>query len=172
MAMRRQSFGWLVPTVAAVLLSAASAHAQVGMTLKPIPAAECQKLAAQAQEATGIKATAAEDDFTDLTSGVDGRSCHISGSASDLAIAAPAELMEKAAKPFAGWKSEATRSADGPNGGEKGYVMGNRIATIQVNWEPGPGVVCSDKLPLSSCTITPQQKLWNVVIDVVEQSAK
>lgn len=171
MAMRRCFQVWGPATVAIALLSSPT-NAQVGTTLKPIPAAECQKLAAQTQAATGFKAAASEDDFTDITNNVDGRSCHISGSASDLAIAGPAELMAKAATPFAGWKSEAARDADGPNGSEKGYVSGNRIATIQVNWEPGPGAVCSDKQPLSACKITPQQKLWTIVIDVVEQAAK
>ena len=171
MAMPRCFPIWLPAAVAIALLSS-PIQAQVGTTLKPIPAAECQKLSAQMQTATGFKATASEDDFTDITSGVDGRSCHISGSASNLAIADPAELMAKAAQPFADWKSEAARDDNGPNGSEKGYVSGNRIATIQVNWEPGPGVSCSDKQPLSACKITPQQKMWTVVIDVVEQTAK
>ena len=151
---------------------ATPAHAQTGMTLRPIPAAECQSLAAQTQQAVGIRTAASEDDFTDLASNIDGRSCHIAGSASNLAIATPAELMGKVAAVFPGWNSEAARDAEGPTGAEKGYVNGNRIATIQVSWEPGPGAACSDKEPLSSCNIAPQQKLWNVVIDVVERSAK
>lgn len=163
-------------TVAAIaaagLLGAAQAHAQAGMSLRPIPAAECQALAAQTQQAAGIRTTASEDDFTDLTSNTDGRSCHIAGSASNLGVANPAELIGQLAKIFPGWTSEAARDAEGPSGGEKGYVNGNRIATIEVSWEPGPGASCSDKESLSACNISPQQKLWNVVIDVVERGAR
>ena len=141
-------------------------------TLKPIPAAECQKFASQAQDAIGFPMKASEDDFTDLTDGSDGRSCHISGSASDQTYGAPAEPVAKLAKLFGDWKGDPARDADGPGGSEKGYVAGNRIATIQVNWEPGPGVVCSDKQPLSACNIRPQQKLWSAVIDIVEKAGK
>jgi hypothetical protein len=41
-----------------------------------------------------------------------------------------------------------------------------------VSWEPGPGVVCSDKAPLSACKILPQQKLWTAIVDIVEKPAK
>ena len=154
------------------LFAAASAQAQQGASLRPIPAAECQQLAAQTQQATGIRTTASEDDFADLTDGADGRSCHIAGSATGQAIVTPGELIAKVGTIFAGWRNDPSRDADGPNGGEKGYVNGSRIATVEANWEPGPGVTCSDKEPLSSCKITPQQKQWNVVIDVVEKSGK
>jgi hypothetical protein len=110
---------------------------------------------------------AGEDDFTDLSDGSEGRACHIQGSASDQTFAAPGDLVAKLATALPGWRSESSRDADGPGGSEKGYVNGNRIATIQVSWEPGPGVACSDKEPLSACKISPQQKLWTAIIDIV-----
>lgn len=136
-------------------------------TLQPIPAAECQKFAGQAHDATGFSMTASEDDFTDLTDGSDGRACHISGSASDQTYASPAELMAKIAKVFGDWKDDPARADDGPGGAEKGFVNGVRVATVDVSWEPGPGVSCSDKQSLADCKITPQQKLWTVIIDIV-----
>jgi hypothetical protein len=157
--------------LALALGGALAARAQ-DATLQPIPAAECQKFASQTQDATGFPMKASEDDFTDLTDGSDGRSCHISGSASDQAFAAPGDLMAKIAKVFGDWKDEPTRDAEGADGAEKGLVSGNRIATIQVSWEPGPGVVCSDKQPLSACKILPQQKLWSAVVDIVVKPAK
>jgi hypothetical protein len=141
-------------------------------TLQPIPVAECQKFATQTQDALGFAMKASEDDFTDLIDGSDGRSCHISGSASDQAFAGPADVIAKLAKVFGDWRDEPARAADGPGGAEKGYVSGSRIATIQVSWEPGPGVVCSDKAPLSACKILPQQKLWTAIVDIVEKPAK
>ncbi len=168
MTVRNQLPIWLGVALGYALFAAPAAWAQ-GATLRPIPAAECQQLAAQVSQATGIRATASEDDFTDLADGADGRSCHISGSASGLGIASPAELMAKAASPFATYRDEPSRAADGPNGSEKGYVSGSRVATIEAHWEPGPGTNCSEKEPLSSCNISPQQKTWNVVVDVVEK---
>ena len=141
-------------------------------TLEPIPPAECQKFATQTQDALGFAMTAAEDDFTDLTDGSDGHSCHISGSASDQTYAGPGDLVAKIAKVFGDWRDDPARAADGPDGVEKGLVSGNRIATIQVSWEPGPGVACSDKQPLSSCKILPQQKLWTAIVDIVVKPGK
>jgi hypothetical protein len=148
-----------------------SAHAQ-GDVLQPIPAAECQKFATLVQDAAGFAMKASEDDFTDLTDGSDGRSCHISGSASDQTYAGSAELMAKIAKVFGDWKDDPARAAGGPDGAEKGLVSGNRVATIDVSWEPGPGVACSDKEPLSACKILPRQKLWNAIVDIVMKAGK
>jgi hypothetical protein len=157
--------------IALGLAGIASAYAE-DVTLQPIPAAECQKFAAQTQVAVGFAMNAGEDDFTDLTDGSDGRACHIAGSASDQTYAAPADLIAKIAKVFGDWRDDPVRAADGADGAERGLVNGNRIATIQVSWEPGPGVACSDKQPLSACKILPQQKLWNAIVDIVVKRGK
>jgi hypothetical protein len=149
----------------------AAAHAQ-GATFQPIPAGECQNFAVQIQNAIGFAAKASEDDFTDLTDNSDGRSCHISASASGQSFAAPANLLAGIAKVFPGWTDDPARGADGPSGAEKGFVNGSRIATVDVSWEPGPGVTCSDKEPLSACNIQPQQKLWNVTVDIIQKAGR
>jgi len=158
--------------LALMLCGTASAQTPDAPALAPIPAAECQKFAGQIQTATGFKMTAGEDDFTDLSDGAEGRSCHITGSASDQAFATAGELVTKIAAVFGEWRDDPNRAADGPDGAERGYVNGPRIATIDASWEPGPGVICSDKQPLSACHILPQQKLWNVVVDIVEKAGK
>lgn len=140
-----------------------------GAALHPIPPAECQSFATQVQNAIGMAAKAGEDDFTDLIDRSEGRSCHISASASGQAIGAPAELMAKIAPLFTGWQDDPARGESGPAEADKGFVKGNRIAAVDVSWEPGPGASCSDKEPLSACNITPQQKLWTVTIDIVEK---
>jgi hypothetical protein len=152
--------------LAVALTSVTGARAQTGATLRPIPAAECQQLAAKAQAAIGIPTKAGEDDFSDVVARAEGRSCHITGSASNLSMGSAAELMTKLGGVFSDWREDSSYAADGPDGSEKGYTNGTRIATVQVSWEPGPGVACSETQPLSACKITPQQKLWNVVIDV------
>lgn len=162
----------LAAGIGAVGVGAAGTARAQSAALRPIPAAECQNFTAQTKAATGFAMAASEDDFTDLTDGSDGRSCHIQGSASDQAYAVPTELADKIATVFAGWRDDPARTADGPGGIEKGLVNGNRIATIQVSWEPGPGAVCSDKEPLSACKISPQQKLWTAIVDIVVKGGK
>jgi len=175
MAMRCRLGMWLGLTLSAGLLGSAiavpGARAQEG-TLQPIPAAECQQFAAQTQGAVGFAMKASEDDFTDLTDGSDGRSCHIAGSAADQTYGSANDLIAKIATVFGGWRADPARDAAGADGAEKGLVNGNRIATIEVSWEPGPGVTCSDKQPLSACNILPQQKLWTAMIDIVVKPGK
>jgi hypothetical protein len=137
--------------------------------MHPIPPAECQTFAGQVQAAVGFPAKASEDDFTDLADRSEGRSCHIAASASGQAFGAPAELMAKVAPLFASWKEDPARGDSGPAEIEKGFTSGNRLAAVDVGWEPGPGVSCSDKEPLSACNIQPQQKLWTVTVDIVEK---
>jgi hypothetical protein len=148
------------------------AAAQEAATLHPIPAAECRQFAGQIQGAIGFTTQASEDDFSDLLDGAEGRSCHIAGSAANQSYGAPGELMAKVAAVFSAWRDDPARSADGPGGTEKGFVSGSRIATVEISWEPGPGANCSDKAPLSACNITPQQKMWNVIVDIVEKAGK
>jgi hypothetical protein len=139
-------------------------------TLKPIPAADCQKFATQLQDAIGIPMKANEDDFSDINTGADGRSCHIQGSASDKTFVSPDEVMGKMAKAFGDWHEDPERADSGPDGADDGFTSGNRIAVLGVSWEPVPGVTCSDKEPLSACKITPQQRLWTATADIVEQA--
>ena len=140
--------------------------------LKPIPAEECRKFATQLQDATGIPMKADEDDFSDINTGADGRSCHIMGSASDKTFANPDEVMDKMAHVFDGWLDDPERADSGPDGADKGLTKGNRLAVLGVSWEPGPGIMCSDKEPLSACKILPQQRLWTAMVDIVERAGK
>jgi len=162
----------LAAALALGLCWAQRAGAQGAPAMHPIPAAECQTFASQIQAAIGFAAKATEDDFTDLTDGSEGRSCHISGSTSGQAFAAPTELLAKLAPVFSGWQDDPARADSGPAEADKGFVSSNRIAAVAVSWEPGPGASCSDKQPLSACNITPQQKLWTVTVDIVEKAAK
>ena len=161
----------LAAGVTAGWLALGAAGAQ-DTALQPIPAADCQKFASQIQDAAGFSMKTGEDDFTDLTDGSEGRSCHISGSASGQAYASAGDLIDRIAKVFGDWRDEPARASGGADGAEKGLSNGNRIATIEVSWEPGPGVTCSDKQPLSACKILPQQKLWNAVVDIVVKGGK
>jgi hypothetical protein len=140
--------------------------------LKPIPAGECQQIASQLQTATGIPMKAGEDDFSDINTGEDGRSCHITGSASDKTFANPDELMDKMTQVLAGWSDDPERADSGPDGADKGLTKGNRLVVLGVSWEPGPGLNCSDKAPLSACKILPQQRLWTATADIVEKAGK
>jgi hypothetical protein len=147
----------------------AAADAQ---TLRPIPPVDCQNFAVQVQNTIGFAAKAEEDDFTDLTDRSEGRSCHISASASNQPYAGPADLMTKLATVFGGWQDDPARAESGPAEADKGFVNGSRIAAVEVSWEPGPSATCSDKQPLSACNITAQQKLWSITIDIVEKAGK
>jgi hypothetical protein len=146
-------------------IALAGGSGAAAQTLRPIPAAECQQLAAKAQAAIGIPMRAGEDDFSDVVSRAEGRACHIAGSASNLNVASAADLMIKLAGVFSDWREDPARAEGNADGAEKGFTRGSSIATVEVSWEPGPGASCSDKQPLSACQISPQQKLWNVVID-------
>jgi hypothetical protein len=167
-------WSWCIGVAAGLVLMLGESQAVLaqGDMLRPIPPGDCQTFAVQVQNAIGMAAKASEDDFTDLTDNSDGRSCHIAASASGQSFATPGDLITRVATVFPGWTDDPARTADGPDGTEKGYVKGDRVATVDVSWEPGPGVTCSDKEPLSACKILPQQKLWNVIVDIVVKGGK
>jgi hypothetical protein len=140
--------------------------------LKPIPAAECETFATQLQDAVGIPMKAGEDDFSDISTGDDGRSCHIQGSASEKTYENPDEVMEKIGKVFADWREDPDRADSGPDGADDGYTKDNRLAVLGVSWELGPGVTCPQKESLTACKILPQQKLWTATADIMEKTGK
>jgi len=159
---------WLGLAAALGIGAALPAAAQQD-ALRPIPAAECQALAAKIQSAAGLATSVSEDDFTDLVTKAEGRSCHIMATATGLAAADANDMMAQIGKAFPGWRDDPDRADEGRDAAEKGYVDGARIAMVEVSWEPGPGTNCSQQLPLSACKATPQQRLWTAIIDVVEK---
>lgn len=171
MSPRRDRWVGIVAAIGFGILAIAPAAAQEG-AMKPIPADECQKFATQLQDAVGIPMKASEDDFSDINDSTDGRSCHITGSASGKSFANPDDAMAAMAKVFGDWREDPERADSGPDGADDGYTKGNRLAVLEISWEPGPGVTCSDKEPLSACKITPQQRLWTAMADIVEKTPK
>lgn len=170
MSSRKDCWVGIVTAVGLGILAIAPAAAQQD-TMKPIPADECQQFATQLQGALGIPLKASEDDFSDINDGADGRSCHITGSASNKAFDNPGDAMAAMAKVFGGWLEDPERADSGPDGADDGYTKGNRLAVLGISWEPGPGVTCSDKESLSDCKISPQQRLWTAMVDIVEKTA-
>lgn len=156
--------------IAALALAGAAPAAAQEDALKPIPAAECQQVAARIQAASGLATSVSEDDFIDFFGRAEGRSCHIMATATGLAVTDANALLAQIAKVFDGWRDEPDRADEGADAAEKGFVQGARLATVEVSWEPGKGVTCSEKLPLSACQVTPQQRLWTAIIDVVEKT--
>jgi len=163
---------YIAGLAAGLCLAAGVTQAQQGAVLRPVPTAECQQLAMQVQQAAGFAVKSSEEDFFDVSDEAEGRSCHITGEASSQKFADSAALMAPIAKLFGDWRDDPARTADGPAGTEKGFTKGARIVTVEVDWEPGPGVTCSDKQPLSACKISPEQKRWTVTIDAVERLTK
>jgi hypothetical protein len=172
MAMLRWDDGAIWLGAAALLAICPSLAAAQQDALRPIPAAECQQLATKVQAAAGLATSVSEDDFTDLFTKAEGRSCHIMATASGLDAASASDVAAKIGTVFTGWNNEPDRADDGAEEAENGYIQGTRIATVDVSWEPGPGASCSQQLPLSACKITPQQRLWTAIIDVVEKTGK
>jgi hypothetical protein len=170
--MRRPTSGAVRGGLAVAVFVLALPAAAQQEALGPIPAAECQDLAGRIHQAVGLATTVSEDDFSDLVGKREGRSCHIMATATGLAAADADALMAQIGTVFAGWRADPDRADPGRDAADKGFVKGDRIAVVEVSWEPPKDAHCSQQLPLSACKIAPQQRLWTAVIDVAEKTGK
>jgi len=66
-----------------------------------------------------------------------------------------------------GWSL--VNGADGPTGTAREYTSGNLLVIISMGWKPAPGFTCPPDQPISTCPLTPEQKIYTITLQVAEK---
>jgi hypothetical protein len=65
-----------------------------------------------------------------------------------------------------GWGKEPAYAAAGPTGMAAGFSRSNTYGLLQVEWQPAPGVDCPSNQPIAACTLTPEQMLYTITLNL------
>jgi hypothetical protein len=156
-----------------VEIPAAKIDPTMGDKYEPVDPAICQMIQESAAQAIGIEFF--RDDlspFLDTVAGEAGLGCHIYAVADGNQIADPwtglTTLMSSAG---GGWTEQNGYQAAGPTGFAAAMTRDMGLMLMQVDWQPTQGVDCPDDQPISACPLTPEQKVYNITIDVAQYRA-
>lgn len=161
---------WHVIEPAAVTTATVAPTAAVTTTVapagaySPLPADDCTALQTAAASALGVPFTLDEAPFFDYLSQEEGAGCQLTASGTGADFAAPSTVVDALRTAFVGWSEEIQYAADGPTGSNIGLTRADALLLISVQWTPDPAVTCPDDQPISACELTPEQKLYTVVV--------
>ncbi len=162
-------FWYLIEPAAAVTATAAPTEAVTATVApagaySPLPADDCAALQTAAESALGVPFTLGEGPFFDYLSQEEGAGCQLTASGTGADFDAPSTVVDALRTAFVGWSEEMQYAADGPTGSNIGLTRADALLLISVQWTPDPAVHCPDDQPISACELTPEQKLYTVVV--------
>lgn len=143
----------------------------VGDIYEPIAEVECSALRQDIAAVLGVEFEQETGPFEDYALGGRGTGCllHANGTGVDFG----SELAVTSALQFLledqGWVIDIRYTADGPTGTAFGLRQENRLALVSVIWIPSDDADCPADRPISECSLTPDQVLYTITVQVAEQ---
>jgi hypothetical protein len=135
---------------------------------QPIPAEQCSLWMGSVQPAVDVPMVQEIVTFVDISKDI-GTACRLRGVATGAHftnMGTPSQAIEAALLPE-GWIL--VNGADGPTGVIRQYAKDNQVAVVSVMWKPSPDANCPSDQPISSCNLSPEQKLYTVTVDFAEK---
>ena len=139
-----------------------------GAAYRALPAKECAQLQSQLQSALQMNLNLSESSFG-MPAGDTGQACTLFAEGNGLTFGSVPQVMTAVRSVFGGWSEDLTLSADGPTGSEVGLRRGGDLALISVGWAPSPDANCPSDQPIATCSLTPEQQLYTVLIQVARK---
>lgn len=145
----------------------------LGAMYDPIPDALCQELRAVASQALGVEFLAQiRAPFFDALGGEAGQGCHLGARGNGTQFNSPQDVLSiLTGSVGAGWTEQPAYQADGPTGASTALAHEMALMLISVNWQPDVGVPCPADRPISECSLTPEQKIYKIDIDIATYKA-
>lgn len=142
---------------------------------QPVPVDDetCAAVETAVASAFGVEATTQTEPFSDYVSGLSGEGCQVvaEGTGIEFGNFLDAADQLRAALESMGWTEDEAYLADGPTGTGFGYRLGDRLALVNVGWEPGPAVQCPADQPISACEVPPDQQIYTVTVNLAQLPA-
>jgi len=130
------------------------------------PLTDCQTILNNAVTALPASWTMVDEPYVDPRSNSSGTVCHIEtdGTGVDfdaLGINGVANALEAS---LVGWTPDLSRYGNGPTSVVRGYQRGSDVMLMSVSWAPSADANCPPNQPISSCVLTPQQRLYTIIL--------
>lgn len=133
-----------------------------------IPEALCQELRAVASAALGVEFLAqTRAPFFDALGGEAGQGCRLGAGGNGTQFNSPQDVLAiLTGSVGAGWMEQPAYQADGPTGAATALARDMALMLISVNWQPAMGVQCPTDRPISECSLKPEEKIYQIDIDI------
>lgn len=154
----------------ATTVPTATAEAQSG--LQPLSSAECSDLADAMSQTLGIPGETTKAPFQDHVSQRTGTGCQttITGTGLDFENVQVVENALRSMIQAQGWYEDFRYGGGGPTGELTGFRQANKLCRLLVGWEPSKDVDCPSDQPIFMCEIPPEQKLYTISLNCVQDT--
>ena len=158
-------------TATATAVPAATAEDPSG--LQPLSAAECSDLADAMSQTLGIPGETAEAPFQDHVSQRMGTGCQttITGTGLDFESVQVVQNALRRMIQAQGWYEDFRYGGGGPTGELTGFRQANKLCRLSVGWEPSQDANCPSDQPIQACELSPEQKLYTVSLNCVQDTS-
>jgi hypothetical protein len=132
------------------------------------PDSVCEELRVVASQALGVEFMAqTRAPFFDALGGEAGQGCHLGVGGNGTQFNSPQDVLAiLAGSVGASWNPLPSYQADGPTGSSTGLARDMALMLISANWQPEMGVQCPADQPITDCSLTPEQKIYTIDIDI------
>lgn len=133
-----------------------------------IPDSLCQELRTAASESLGVEFVAqTRAPFFDAFGGEAGQGCRLSASGNGTQFNSPQDVIViLAGSVGASWTEQPVYQADGPTGSSTALARDMALMLISANWQPEMGTQCPPDQPITECSLTPEQKIYTIQVDI------
>lgn len=133
----------------------------------PISEDECSEMAESARQTLGLPPEAVTSGlapFVDMLHAAEGTGCRVAiratgaeiGTFPEAAVALKAMLEER------GWYEDPQYIADGPTGTAFAMREAERLALVEVGWNPAPEANCPSDRPIIECNVAPEHQIFDI----------
>ncbi|MBE2225610.1 MAG: hypothetical protein IAF02_29000 [Anaerolineae bacterium] len=153
--------------------SPAPMETAVSTTVQPLAAQECNDLRDAVGNTLGVAATLSTADFTDIVSGQTGTGCQITVNGTGETFSSFLDVAKQLQDTLSalGWTPDMAYLADGPTGTATGLRLDDKLALINVEWQPSPDANCPADQIITACELTPAQQIYTITLNVAQVTA-
>ena len=142
--------------------------AAAGATIQPLSMEVCDGQAqAMAHALDVLEVTQSEEPLNDPVTGASGTGCQATVTGTGEQFESPDAMVNTLGSMLEdeGWTEDPMLAAGGPTGMGAGYRKGDEVCLVGAIWQPDPSADCPDDQPISTCEVTPEQKLYAVTLN-------
>jgi hypothetical protein len=127
---------------------------------------DCAAIRDNAARAIPFRWTMIDEPYTDPISGRKGMVCHIEadGTGVDFGALGVGGIITTIESTLTGWTTDNSRGAAGPSALQLGYARGSATLVVSVVMRPSADANCPTDQPIASCTMTPEQQIYTIII--------
>ncbi len=150
-----------------------TAQAEDVSELQPLGAAECSGLADDMSQTLGIPGEITQAEFQDFITQRAGTGCQATITGTGLDFESVEVVMNALRRMIHAqrWYEDMRLGGGGPTGQITGFRQADKMCRLTVGWEPSEDVECPSDQPIGMCEMSPEQRLYTISLNCVQDTA-